>query len=376
MKSSKCNELYEADSRRTQLTPAEQYLKQIYQRYPNRLLSEPCTKESVEDILGKAFSFDRDPGSKNLKDMPLKLQLTVNESDFIRSDMDCGFVWHMRYTPAFWHRHDFFELLCVLHGSCRNIFHDREFQMTEGDICIHAPGTIHTVSAFTDDALLLNILVRRSTFEENFLGLMDDNSILLHFFQRAFYQTEEIPYLLFHTGGDQEICSCIKRAYQDSLSSRRYHRQMTNLYISQFFITLLRNHESDIEVPNSATTTIDNNLIFMLNYMQAHYQTITLHELATFFNYSDRQVQRILLMSTGETFTQNIQRQKMKHASDLLIHTDLPIQTIGEQVGYESQNNFRKIFRKTFGSTPTAYRTRMNLINHTDATRKRGERKC
>ena len=48
--------------------------------------------------------------------------------------MDIAFVNLMQYTPAFWHTHEFFELLCAINGRCRNIFEDTEIVMVNAQI--------------------------------------------------------------------------------------------------------------------------------------------------------------------------------------------------------------------------------------------------
>jgi AraC-like DNA-binding protein len=56
------------------------------------------------------------------------------------------------------------------------------------------------------------------------------------------------------------------------------------------------------------------------------------------------------------SFSQNIQNQKMQRAASLLTDSDMSISAICEQVGYPSQNNFRKMFARHFGVTPSEYR--------------------
>ena len=121
-------------------------------------------------------------------------------------------------------------------GSCHNIFYDRDLIMKRGDICIHAPGTVHAVSAFSDDAVLVNILVRKSTFEQVFFGLMQGNSILSSFFKRSFYRTSEIPYLLFHAQNDEMLLDLIVKARAEASTCHRYKRQMVNTLISQISV--------------------------------------------------------------------------------------------------------------------------------------------
>ncbi|MDO4306645.1 MAG: AraC family transcriptional regulator [Eubacteriales bacterium] len=332
-----------------ELNPIEQQLKSYYKKYPSRHFHLPCMQEQVQDILEASYANSQPFVSETLKPK-------IGEHTFISDDMDAAFVKHMRYTPAFWHEHDFFELLYVLNGQCTNTMFNQTISMKAGDICIIAPGVVHAISAFSDEDILLNILIRKSTFERSFLGLLEGDDILSDFFKRTFYQTVEIPYLLFHTGNDTQLHHYVNRAYTEYNSKNRYKKQMLNAILSEFFIALFRKHEQDIEVPNIRLNTAEENLMYILRYMQAHYTTITLKELSAFFNYSERHLQRIILKATGMTFKENIQKQKMTKAADLLLHSSLPISKICEQLGFQSFNNFRKIFYKHYQMTPTAYR--------------------
>ena len=108
--------------------------------------------------------------------------------------------------------------------------------------------------------------------------------------------------------------------------------------------------------PNHTRVNQSENLIFMLKYMQEHYTTLSLPELAALFNYSERQVQRILLKNTGQTYTQLIQTMKMKEAARLLRDSRYPISKIASDLGYSNLGNFRRIFRKAYDISPAAYR--------------------
>jgi len=97
----------------------------------------------------------------------------------------------------------------------------------------------------------------------------------------------------------------------------------------------------------------DSNLIYILRYLHANYATITLPVLAAYFNYSERHIQRIIFSATGMSFSENIQKQRIERACYLLAESDCSITEISEEVGYVSLNNFRKIFYKHVGVTPS-----------------------
>lgn len=332
------------------LNPTEKKLKALYQKYEYRHLEQPCNRDEVMDILLAAYTIMPD------RNVTQSLKTQIDEQIFILENMDISFVRHARYTPAFWHKHDFFEIIYVLKGNCINYILDRNISMNPGDICIMAPNVTHALSAFHDDDLIMNILIRKSTFEQSFFGLLDGDTILSDFFKRTFYQTSEIPYLLFHTGQDPVLSELIDRAYTECEQQKRYKKQMVNTLLSLFFINLFRRHEQHTELSGIHLNSSEENLMYILRYMQANYRTVSLKELSSIFNYSERQLQRIIQNATGHTFIENIQNQKMKQASELLRNSTLSISEISERSGFQSLNNFRKTFFRYFQMTPSEYR--------------------
>lgn len=336
-----------------ELTPLERIFKNLFIQNHSRRLDAPCSQDEIMDILTAACS-----KNNTTESVPLDtaLNTTILEHTFIQERMDAAFVRHLRYIPAFWHKHDFFELLFVLEGQCTNSFLSRTIQMLAGDICIMAPNVSHAVSAFSDNSILLNIVIRRSTFEKSFFGLLESDCILSDFFKRVFYETTSIPYLLFHTGNDRALHQYVQEAYEEYGKNRRFKNQMINAFLSSFFIVLFRNHEQNIEIPSIQMNSSSENLIYILRYMQSNYTTITLKELSAFSNYSERQLQRLIQKATGSSFRENIQKQKIIKSAELLANSRLSISQICEQTGFESLNNFRKIFYKYYQMTPSVYR--------------------
>lgn len=329
-----------------ELTREELLLKEICRNHPERRLDAPHQMQEVRDVLRLAF----DDSTENMSEENLE------EPIFIPEDLDVFLVWHERYLPSFWHRHSFFELSYVLSGSVTNDLEGKRLLMHQGDISILAPGISHAVGAFEDNAVMANILIRESTFEETFLAKFRGDDILSTFFTRAFYQSEGFPYLLFHTGEDSSLASALAEMEGETKGHRSFRRQMLNVCLQKFFLELLRHHESHIDLPELRLMKGSENLIYILQYMQTHWNSVTLKEMSSFFHYSERQLQRIIKAATGRTFEENTQAQKMLHAKTLLTTTTLPVSDVAERCGFSSLNNFRRIFGRTYGMTPRQFR--------------------
>ena len=334
------------------LNAFEVALKKAWLEHPELRLDEPCQREDVWEILDHAFH--------PTIDARRSFSVEINEHVFIPPELDCAFVKHSRYMPVFWHTHEFFEMLCVLSGECDNIFEQDRFQMKAGDICIHAPGTVHCVRAFSEDVILLNILIRKSTFERAFFSLMEEECILSRFFRTAFYKTVEMPYLLFRTEKDLQIRSLILDAMTEFESDNNYKRPLLNAMLSELMIRMFQGYEESIVVPSPRVNSgRHGDVVKILRYMQENYRTVTMSELSERFNYSERQLQRIIFEASGLSFRDAIQTQKLTRAAELLRTTDLTVQLVAEQTGFQAVNNFRKLFSRQYQLTPAAYREKL-----------------
>ena len=333
----------------TSLRPLEQILKDLYLQNPDRALDCPHEITFCRDILSRASQI-------NGSSFPQLLSNTLEEDLFFHDHLDCEIYQHLRYLPCNWHSHSFLEVICAMEGSCTNYILNQKIQMVAGDICILAPNTRHAISAFSDDSVIFNIILRTSTFETAFFGALAENDVLSDFFMRTLYHSQNHPYLLFRTAGDREIYNYIGFAYDEYSGNRQYKSRMLNSIINAFFIALLRNHGSNVIIPELSDSDKDQNLMFILKYMQEHYSTVTLKELSAFFNYSERQIQRIIKASTGISFSENIQKMKMKQAARLLSNPNLSVASIAEELGYSDAGNFRYIFKKYYGITPMEFR--------------------
>lgn len=143
-----------------ELNPIEKKLKQFYRKSKERMLDVPCTRDEIMDVLLSSYTAMPD------KNITQSLKTQIDEQIFILENMDVSFVRHARYTPAFWHNHDFFEMIFVQSGGCINYIFDRNISMQTGDICIMAPDITHSLSAFHDEDVIMNILIRNIFLSE------------------------------------------------------------------------------------------------------------------------------------------------------------------------------------------------------------------
>lgn len=277
---------------------------------------------------------------------------SLPDHEYFQEKQDVSVLQHLRYMPAVNHSHEFFELACVLSGSVTHFIGQRKEELRSGDVFILAPRAQHAVCTYRDDTIMVNILVRTKVFEQNFMNLLPNDYILRSFFANALYGSTDMPYLLFSVGDDQRLQEYVRSLLIETNDCRRYHDTMLRLIVSQLFVYLLREHEQDVVIPQLKNLSITENVLVILNHIEEHYTSITLSEMAAFFNYSERQLSRIIKSATGSSFENIIKRLRMKRAKVLLETSDLPVSDIAASIGYYDASSFRQAFKKFYNQTP------------------------
>lgn len=301
---------------------------------------------------------------KNITESPVESTANSTVGDLLIEDelipvnYNVTALRHLRYLPVCLHSHDFFEINCVLSGSCEYQTSEKSDLIGEGDIVIFPPNSPHSIDVCSDDCILINILVRSSTFDRYFFSIFNSYDILTDFWTNALYGKQGSSYLIFHCGSDEKIRECVLNVFRQTETERAYQGQMLDALFHVFLITLLQDHEQDIVVANPETPKDDKNFIRIMNCINEEFKTLTLSELAQKFYYSERQMIRILKEYTGMSFGELIRNIKLKRASDLLRKTNISLQAVVETVGYSNINYLYRVFKKEYDCTPTEYRAK------------------
>ncbi len=100
-------------------------------------------------------------------------------------------------------------------------------------------------------------------------------------------------------------------------------------------------------------------------YIDANYMKIdTIDEIAQNCFISKYHMCREFKRQTGKTIATYLTDKKLLEAKSLLLRSDLPVSIIARTVGFESENYFFFVFKKTEGITPLQYRKQMTPIRN------------
>ncbi len=90
-------------------------------------------------------------------------------------------------------------------------------------------------------------------------------------------------------------------------------------------------------------------------------QNIPLDSLAETSGMSKRNFNRRFKSATGESVISYIQQIRVEAAKKLLERSSAPFEDIAVDIGYENVSFFRRIFKRTTGLSPAAYRKKFNV---------------
>ena len=109
---------------------------------------------------------------------------------------------------------------------------------------------------------------------------------------------------------------------------------------------------------NKLNSKVDNICKQIDSYIENNIKTANLEGLSKILGYSTVYTGRLVKETTGKSFSKAVQSKRCSIAAEKLLNTDLPVEKIIEDLGYENESFFRKIFKDNYGNNPLDYRKR------------------
>ena len=93
-----------------------------------------------------------------------------------------------------------------------------------------------------------------------------------------------------------------------------------------------------------------------VSFIDMNYATITVSDVVEYIGFTRSYFTTVFHKYTGVSPREYLLQCRFRNGCRLLTETDLTVQRIAEQVGYEDYMAFSKAFRKKYGISPSAYR--------------------
>lgn len=253
-----------------------------------------------------------------------------------------------------YHRHDFIELIVVLRGNYVQVVNGCEYRHTTGDVCMLNPNVTHRDFMPATDERILYIGLSKSFLHGELTEFFDKHPHLRDFMK---YQTgvKRQQFILFHPQSTEELTDICMQISQEDLEKRAGHHLIIKGLLVRLFDLLIKNHEE--EIISQSSQEIEKTLVAeMIDYMKCHIAELNREEMAEFFHFNPDYLNRILLKTTGLTFSQNLKELRLQVAAQQLLETKKSVNLIISQLGFSNKSYFNRIFMEKYGVLPGAYR--------------------
>ena len=338
-----------------------QYISWMMEQYENNPLFEisfndiPSLLNSAEVVsISKELTGQRAAGS-DARNRLFSLFEAPMESKFFEYQQDISAGRFFRYFPAYWNTDEYFLIYYVFSGKMLVMFEQEILSLDAGSVLFIPPGINKACTCPTDDTNAFFFMIRQSTFSQVFWAHLSAQNLMSFFFQRALSGEHGAAYLLFDIACNAALESLLYAIYKEYNRNGIYSSQIVNSLMSTFFLFLLQGYENTARISRHNGFHWDNQFANILRFLETHYETLTVKELAVRFGYSTRQLIRIIHSVTGKSFSQIQTELRMQKAARMLTSRTASMEAISAEIGFANLSSFYRAFKKFYNCSPKEY---------------------
>lgn len=265
--------------------------------------------------------------------------------------------WTLPTIPEIPHWHHTLEICYCVSGKGVFYFIDRQYEITTGDLIIVNNVERHTSKSYRGDPCSnLFLFFHASTIEQ-----LDFNLLRPFIYNRNRF-THKIP---SHLPVAKEIGELMLRMQEELLVKRPAHGPLIKSLLFQISSLLLRHYHDETSDMWHRFYNKYSTLRTGLSYIQAHYQEpIGLEHVAKAMSLSPSRARHLFTEVIGEGFKTYLTHLRVQSAQRLLVQTDLSVEDICGQCGFQSASSFYREFQKLVKETPLSYKKRLSSSGH------------
>lgn len=172
-------------------------------------------------------------------------------------------------------------------------------------------------------------------------------------------------------------CGELRRILKELIYEEILYVRKTKSYKYSLFYRLLdelaEHYMIESAHANPGEYETDEKLSRIIHYIHANYQEgISLSELAEQMYVSTSTLSRFFKKQTGTYFAEYVSQIRLKYALNEMLYSDKNITKIALDAGFSNASAFNKVFRESYGASPTEYRLQMSeQLQELEGERKR-----
>ncbi len=311
--------------------------------------------EEEQHILDGQDSIERDlymTGNANI----------INSKKLLEEGRQITIRKHTRFIGFPEHTHDYVEIVYMCKGSTTHLINGEQVVLQEGDLLFLAQGAVQEILPAGEDDIAVNFIVMPTFFDTTLKAIGNEETPLKTFLVDCL-NSHDTPttYLYFHAADILPVQNLVENLLYTLIQNPQNRRNLNQTTMALLFLNLM-NYTDHLEFQREEDTTA----VQILQYIEEHYNDGSLAELASSLHYDPSWLSREIKSYTGKTYTELVQEKRMVQASFLLTNTDLNVDEIAYQVGYDNISYFHRLFRKKYDLSPKKYRTANRLTAETE----------
>lgn len=262
---------------------------------------------------------------------------------------------HTRFAHFPRHRHNYAELVYMCSGTTTHIINQSEkITLNPGDLLFLNQNVYHEILPAGENDIAVNFIILPEFFDRP-ISMIERENILRDFLISTIAgETGLSHYLHIQARGIIPVENLIETMIWTLIEKRTGTNTLIQTTMGLLFMNL--SSFADIINQSDPSQREQNQIFFILKYIESHYKNGTLSELSEELSLPPYTVSRMLKKHIGQNFKELLQNRKLQQAAYLLVNTTLSIEVIMENIGYENSSYFYNRFRERYACSPKQYR--------------------
>lgn len=254
------------------------------------------------------------------------------------------------FSVKYPHRHDFFEVLYLLKGSGYHVIDGNKYEIKPPCVFFMSPGQAHKLELSSDIEGFIFIF----TADFYLLNRSNQNSLIEFPFFYTIHQ-DNPPLLLENEGDIRFLENLFRQSIAEISRPGDYFLEMLRSILDLILTTCAARYQVNENMLNKGKGQILVKRFFHL-VEENHQKKLSMSDYSGMIGVTSNHLTQTVKLLTGKTSTQIIKAKQLLEIKRLLVHTNLSVSEIANQLNFEDQSYFTKFFKRETGITPIQYR--------------------
>ena len=239
-----------------------------------------------------------------------------------------------------YHWHDYFEIELIVSGNGTHYFDSKAFKASRGDLYIISPVDFHKLEPNENE-----------TFEVYTIKF-DNNTVSSRIFKKVLEVAPPISAKFSQTEFDM-VLNDFKLLEKEFFEKKPDSELLIRSILEKILIVSLRNLDNTEKNTDIAPLSYEPSVQKAVSYLNYHFRgDISLRSVAEMLHLTPNYFGEIFKKNIGMSFTEYVKKLRLNYAYNLLINSNLNINQICYESGFNTISYFIDNFKKEYGETP------------------------